>query len=147
MAQICLMTSKVESKSQYFQICFRLRVWDTSICFVLPIKMSSTFIGRCKFLLNLEHFELFIIYKVVNSPGIPFSYNRFEGRLFECYHHTLLFCILLSGLMRGIFWFIFFIYRREKLFAFLFYGFYLQFGFATAWLYDFAGCKIVSRPK
>ena len=27
-AQICLMNSKAESKSQYFQICFRLRVWE-----------------------------------------------------------------------------------------------------------------------
>ena len=24
-------------------------------------------------------------------------------------------------------------------------GFYLQFGFATAWFYDFAGCEVVSE--
>ena len=55
----------------------------------------------------------------MNSHGIPFFYNRFEVRLFECCHHTLWISTLLSGLMRGILRFIFFICRHEKFSLFL----------------------------
>ena len=53
---------------------------------------------------------------------------RFEGKIFECCHHTLSFSPLLSGLMRGILRFICFIFRHEKLLFFFF--------FFTAFVYS-----------
>ena len=41
-------------------------------------------------------FWAFIICKAVNSYGIPFFYKMFEGRIFECCHHTLSFSLLIS---------------------------------------------------
>ena len=94
-------------------------------------------------------FWTLIIQKVVNSHGIPFFYNRFEVRVFECWHYTLSISTLLSGLMWGIcgvFCGLYFSCTDMESFLF-FYGFYLQFGFASAWFYDFAGCKFVRMPK
>ena len=56
------------------------------------------------------------MYKVINSHGIPFFYNRFEGRICECCHQTISISTLLSGIMLGILRFISLIYRLEKLF-------------------------------
>ena len=50
---------------------------------------------------------------------MTFSYNSFEDRVFECFHHTLSISPLLSGLMRGILRFIFFICKHKKLLSFL----------------------------
>ena len=63
-------------------------------------------------------FRVFIICKAVNSHGILFFYNMFEGRIFECCNHTLSISPLLFGLMRDILRFIFFICRLEKFFFF-----------------------------
>ena len=70
-----------------------------------------------------------------NSHGSPFFYNKFEDKIPKWCHHFLPIFPLLSGLMQGILRFIIFIY------------FYLQFGFATAWCYDFSDCKVVHMPK
>ena len=63
-------------------------------------------------------FWAFVKCKAVNSHGITFFYNMFEGRIFKCCHHTPSISPLLSGLMRDILRFIFFIWRYEKLFFF-----------------------------
>ena len=47
-------------------------------------------------------FWAFIICKAVNNHGITFFNNMFEGRIFECCHHTLI-SPLLSGLMLEIY--------------------------------------------
>ena len=77
---------------------------------------------------------------------------RFEGKIFECCHHTLSFSPLLSGLMRDILRFICFIFRHEKLL--FFFLFFLRLLFTVwacyclilrfCWLQSFQYAKIVN---
>ena len=69
----------------------------------------------------------------------------FEGRIFECCHHTLSISTLLFGLMRDILRFIFFICRHEKLFLF-----FTAFAYSLGLLLPdpvFAGRKVVRMPN
>ena len=87
-----------------------------------------------------------MIYKVVNSHGISFFYNRFEGRIFECCHYTLSISTFLPGLMGGIWRFIFFICTYENPFftAFICSSDLLQPDSTICWLLSYQYDKILN---